>query len=165
LDELAAGVDDWYQAQVLPQLSNQLEYVGILVRKFDSHDGDLISTIHTSVFGGFFGDAHSANIADRIWFYSSRAPDRIRNSNFIPGVPKDVVELNTVNTSWRALNRDAYINLIDLAAGFGTFPAWRWVCASAWNNGTLRTTQRVLRTDLIRYLRPTVAQRRKRIPA
>jgi hypothetical protein len=164
LDSLAAGVDGWYQSEMIGNLSVDIEYVGVLIRKWDDHDGDLTSSIHTSVFGGESDEAHSANVASRIWFQSARGPDFVMNSNFVAGVPKDKVSLNTVDITWRSAVRNAYIDLIDLAAGFGTFPAWRWVCASAWDAGSLRTVQHARRTDFIMHKSPYVAQRRKRLP-
>lgn len=164
LAALAQGVFDWHTAQALPFLSSSLQLAVVEAFDWTSSPSPTIVAAGTPTNGGASADAHSANVADRIWFYSAASPDRIRNSNFVPGIPKDVVQLNTVDATFRTAIRNAYINLIDLASVFGPFPAWRWVCASSWSAGSLRTTQRVLRTDFIRYKRPWVAQRRDRLP-
>lgn len=164
LAALAQGVFDWYVAEALPYLSSSLQLAAVEAFDWTSTPSPTIAVAGTPTNGGASVEAHSANVADRIWFYSAAAPDRIRNSNFITGIPKDAVTINTVDQTFRASLRDAYVDLIDLAAAFGPFPAWRWVCASAWDAGSLRTEQRVLRTDFIRYNRPWVAQRRKRLP-
>lgn len=164
LAALAEGVYLWYTAQALPFLSSALQLAVVVALDWSADPSPNVVSAGIAVPGGGSADCHSTNVADRIWFYSAAAPDRIRNSNFVPGLPKDVVSLNTVDPTFRGAISDAYINLIDLASGFGPFPAWRWVCASSWEAGTLRTTQRVLRTDFIRYKRPWVAQRRRRLP-
>lgn len=161
---LAQGVYDWYTSQVLVSLSSSLQLAVVEALDWSADPSPDIEVAGTPINGSGSAECHSANVADRIWFYSSLNLTRIRNSNFVPGIPKDVVSLNTVDQAFRSNVGDAYINLIDLASGFGPFPAWRWVCASSWDSGALRTTQRVLRTDFIRYLRPTVAQRRRRLP-
>jgi len=164
LQALCDGVYGWYTGQVLPLLSSDLQLAAVEGFDWTADPSPITAATGPAVNGGSAVESHSANVADRIWFYSSASPDRIRNSHFIPGIPTDKVNLNTVDITFRSDVRDGYINLIDLAASFGSFPAWRWVCASAWEAGSLRTEQRVLRTDFIRYKRPWVAQRRKRLP-
>jgi len=161
---LAQGVYDWYTAQALPFLSSSLQLAVVEALDWTAEPSPDIEAAGSPINGGAGVDAHSANVADRIWFYSAAGPDRIRNSNFVPGIPKDAVSLNTVDTTFRTHIRNAYINLIDLAGTFGGGLGWKWVCASSWDAGGLRTVQRVLRTDFIRYKRPWVAQRRKRLP-
>lgn len=164
LQALADGCTAWYVEEVLPVLSSSLRLELVTATDWTSSTPPPASFTIPGVAGGGSVDSHSANVADRIWFKSAFNGGYIRNSNFVPGIPKDRVSLNTVDTAFRTTVRNAYTDLIDLAAGFGPFPAWRWVCASAWLAGSLRVTQRVLRTDFISYKRPYVAQRRKRLP-
>jgi len=161
---LAVGVEAWHRTQMMPLLSSSLTLVQVEAFDWTVAPSPIIAIQASGTAGSDSSPGLSANVADRIWFISALNNGRIRNSNFIAGVPEDKVDLNTVSVTWRSAVRDAYINLIDLAASFGPFPAWRWVCASSWDNGSLRLTQRVLRTDFIVFKRPWVAQRRKRLP-
>lgn len=164
LTDLAQGVFDWHVAELLPVLSSSLELLFVSAQDWTASPTPSAVTAGTPTAGSGSADAHSANVADRVWFISAFNGGRIRNSNFVPGIPKDAVNLNTVDPTFRTTVRNAYVDLIDLASGFGSFPAWRWVCASAWLDNSLRTTQRVLRTDFIVYKRPYTAQRRDRLP-
>lgn len=164
LGALAQGVYDWHTSQVLPNLSSALQLAAVEAFEWNASPSPRIAVVNTVANGGASADTHSANIADRVWFYSSFNQGRIRNSHFIPGIPKDVVDTNRVLTPFRTAIFNAYVNLIDLASGFGSFPAWRWVCASSWNAGNLRSSLLARRTDFIVFKRPFVAQRRKRLP-
>lgn len=161
---LAVGVDSWFRAQVLPFLSSSLTLVQVEAHDWTSFPSPIVAIQSSGAAGGASADSHSANVAFRVWFYSSFNEGRIRNSNFIPGIPKDAVALNTIDPAFQAHMFDAYVNLIDLAFGFGPSPAWRWVCSSSINQGVLRAEQLARRTDFIRFPRPFVAQRRSRLP-
>lgn len=165
MQNLVDGVATWHVEQILPFLSHELLLGTVIGREWTGGSPGFPFLSIVNLVGGDPDGSSSANVADRIWFKSAYSTRYIRNSHFIPGVPRDKIDLNTVDSSWRSSIRDGYINLIDLAPVFGPFPAWRWMCASSWDAGSLRTTQLVLRTDLISYKRPWVAQRRKRLPA
>lgn len=161
---LAVGVETWHRTQVMPFLSSSLTLTQVEAHDWTSSPSPIIAIQASGTTGGASADAQSANVAFRVWFYSSFNEGRIRNSNFISGIPKDAVALNTVDPVFQAHMFDAYVNLIDLAFGFGVSPAWRWVCASAEDHGNLRSTQLARRTDFIRFPRRFVAQRRSRLP-
>lgn len=161
---LAQGVYDWHTSEVLPHLSSSLQLAVVEALEWSADPSPDIQVAGTPVNGGGSSDSHSANVADRIWFLPDSSGGRLRNSNFVPGIPKDAVSLNTVDATFRTSIRNAYIDLIDLAAGFGPFPAWRWVCTSSIDAGSPRSEQAAFRVDFIRYLSPYVAQRRKRLP-
>lgn len=161
---LAVGVEAWHRLQVMPLLSSALTLVQVEASDWTTTPSPLIAIQASGTSGGASSDGHSANVADRVWFLSSFSQGRIRNSNFIPGIPKDAVDLNTVSSTFRSGIFDAYVNLIDLAAVFGVFPAWRWACSSSWDHGALRSVQLARRIDFVVFKKPTVAQRRRRLP-
>lgn len=164
LDNLAIGIDAWYQAEMLPWLSQDLEYRGVLTTKWDDHIGDLISELHTSVLGGSTDKSYSANVAVRVVFKGASNQTFPNNSNFVPGIPDGAVTGNVVELYFRSALFNAYVDLIDLAVGWGDFPAWRWVITSRQLNYAWRTAQDFARTDFIRFPSPYVAPRRRRLP-
>lgn len=164
LDALAAGVDSWYQGEILPWLSQDLTYVGVLAEKWDSAPGDLISAIHTSVPGGSSDKSYSANVAVRVRFKGDSSQTFPDNANFVPGIPDGAVDGNIVQAFFKTALSSGYADLIDLAAGFGGFPGWRWVITSRFVAGNWRTTQELARTDLISVPSPYVNPRRRRLP-
>jgi|ERR1051325_5458951 hypothetical protein len=161
---LAVGVEEWHRLQVMPLLSSSLTLVQVEAHDWTSFPPPSAAIQVSGTSGSASADSHSANVAVRVWFYSSFNQGRIRNSNFVAGIPKDAVALNTVNPTFRDAVFDAYVNLIDLAFHFGPTPAWRWVCASAEHLGALRSAQLARQVDFIRFKRPFVAQRRSRLP-
>lgn len=163
LDNLAAGVDAWVQTSLLPFLSIDLTYVGVLATKWDDHVGDLISEIHTSVAGGNISSSMSANVAVRVAFNAADPELFRRNSNFVPGIAKDDVLLNTYSSALRDALHEAYSAIIDLAAGWGPFPAWRWVVTSRRADNDWRTEQLFRRADGPLFPSPYVSPRRHRL--
>ena len=164
LDALAAGADAWVTSELLPWLGSDLEYVGVLAEKWDDHQGDLFSAIHTSVLGGNTSGTHSANVSIRVAFKGSTDQTFPNNANFVPGIPLDSVQLNEYTLAIRNRLFDAYVDVIDLAAAWGSFPAWRWVVTSRQLGHAWRTVQAYARTDFIRFPSPYVSPRRRRLP-
>jgi hypothetical protein len=164
LQDLADGVAAWHVAEVLPLLSSDIELLSVLAEKWDDHVGDIFAQSHVNLLGGSATQSHSANVAVKIRFKGSTAQTWRDGSNFVPGIPIDVVNLNTVDHTFAEALRFAYVDLIDLASGFGPFPAWRWVITSQVLDGSPRTTQAFARTDFPRVRELPVAQRRKRLP-
>lgn len=162
LQELADGLFLLYTANVMPLLSDQI--VCVLVRATDWTVSGGISeiTFFSGVNGGLNSGVHSANVAARLMFISAQLPPSIRNYNFVPGIDKSVVSLNTFDATWANDLRLAYALIPDAAPTWGTFPAWQWVCTSQEEAGSPRTTQLAARTDFTR-VKSTVSQRRKRL--
>jgi len=163
LQALADGVAAWHVAEVLPLLSSDIELLSVLAVKWDDHAGDTFAQSDVHLFGGTAVQSHSANVAVKIRFKGSTAQTWRDGSNFVPGIPVDAVNLNRVEHTFAEALRFAYVDLIDLAAVFGPFPAWRWVITSQFLDGSARTTQAFARTDFPRVRELPVAQRRKRL--
>jgi len=163
LDALVSGVATWHTTQVLPNLAIELEHVSVIAADWTADPAPFTAHISTTLNGGNSSGCHSANVAVRVVFKGSSAQTFPSNSNFVPGIPKDAVSLNTYTTTFRDAIFDAYVNLIDLASGFGPFPAWRWVITSRQLDNTWRADQAFARTDFIRFPSPVVSPRRRRL--
>lgn len=164
LQALADGVADWHTTSILPALSSDLELLSVIASKWDDHIGDIFAQADVHLFGGSAVGSHSANVAVKIRFKGSTAQTWRDGSNFVPGIPVDMVNLNQVDHTFAEALRFGYVDLIDAAAVFGPFPAWRWVITSQVLAGVPRATQAFARTDFPRVRELPVAQRRKRLP-
>jgi hypothetical protein len=164
LDALAAGVAAWHTAQVMPLLSDQLQLAAVEAKDWTADPPPLLSVVTPLINGGNTSGCHSANVSIRVVFKGSTAQTFPNNANFVPGIPLDGVDTNTVAMAIRNDLFDAYVNLIDLASVFGIFPAWRWVITSRQLNYAWRSTQALARTDFIQFPSPYVAPRRRRLP-
>lgn len=165
LQALSDGVYAWHTTQVLPHLSSDIQLAAVEVKDWTTDPPFFIAVTGPPANGGSGSPSHSANVAIRVFFKGASNQTWPDNCNFVPGIPKDAVELNTVTDAFADLLFDAYVNLIDLAAGFGPFPAWRWVVTSSILDGVPRAFMPAARADFIRVRKRPVAQRRKRLPS
>jgi len=161
--DLASGVYSWHSDQVMPLLATELELIGVRVTDWQHSAGFVVDFGTGTVPGGNGSGSHSANVSYRLRFVPSSNGYPTINSNFVPGIPRDSVDGNLIDTTFRTAIRNAYINLIDLAAGFGPFPAWRWVVTSQVHDLAPRTEQAFFRTDFIQTPSIYISPRRRRI--
>lgn len=163
LQALADGVVAWHTSQLMPYLGNDLELVGALAEAWDSSPPPLQALSTTSVFGGAAVKSCSANVAVKVTLKGSSAQTFPNNRSFVPGIPIDQVTENSYSAEIQDAIFEAYVALIDLASGFGVFPAWRWVIASSIVAGGLRSHLAIARMDFVRFSSRIVNQRRRRI--
>lgn len=163
VDALAAGVGTWHAGQVMPHLSDQLQLAAVEAKDWTADPSPFLGVVAPLVNGGNSSGSHSANVSYRVRFKPSSLAPRLYNSNFLCGIPRDAVATNLVDPSWVELIFDAYVNLIDLAAGFGPFPAWRWVATSQIQDLAYRSEQFAARVDFIQFPNPYISPRRRRI--
>ena len=165
LQNLADGVSAWYQSDLLPALGNDLLFLGAEAHAWDSSPPPIFAVSSASVLGGAPVKSCSANIAVAVTLKGSTAQTFPNNHSFVPGIPIDQVEGNEYSSALQHAIFEAYVHLIDLAVGFGPFPAWRWVVASSWTSGSLRTHLAFARMDFVRFRSRRVSQRRRRLRA
>jgi hypothetical protein len=163
LDNLALGVASHIEAQLLPFLSSELRLRRVEASDWTVDPASFIARRVVGVDGGGSADCHSANVAVRVVFKGTTDQTFPNNSNFIPGIPKDQVTLNTYVDTIRDAIFECYVNLIDAAAVFGPFPAWRWVVTSRQLDNAFRTEQLFVSTSLVLFTSPYVAPRRRRL--
>lgn len=164
LDALAIGLYSWHATDIMPHLSSDLTLLGVGAQDWNSFPPPFTSSQGTPIAGGNTSGSHSANVAIRVLFKGDNSQTFPSNSNFIPGIPLDAVNLNRYTTAIRNVIFDAYVRLTDLTFHFGVHPGWRWNITSRQLNNAWRTTQDFARTDHIRFPSPYVSPRRRRLP-
>jgi hypothetical protein len=163
LQALADGVAAWHTAQVLPYLSSDIELDYIAVTDWSGSAPGIVALNILHIPGGDGSGCHSANVSLRVRFKGTSSRPRTYNANFIPGIPYDGVNDNTLDLTFKTHIRNAYINLIDLAFHFGPTPAWQWVVTSFVADLAYRSTQLATRTDFIAIPSDYISPRRRRI--
>jgi len=163
LQALSDGVAAWHADQLLPHLSAGLTLVAVLAEKWDTAAGDIHARTDVNAAGSDGSGIHSANVSFRVRFKGSSALPRTYNSNFLAGIPRGQVATNLVSPGFVDAVFNAYVNLIDLADGFGPFPAWEWVVTSRRLDNAWRSVQAFARTDFIQTPNIYVSPRRRRI--
>lgn len=142
LDALTTGLLAFWAAQVMPVLSSQLELARVRSRDWSADPPPLLSIVDTSVFGGNVSPSYSANVAVVVPFRWPLNSARLkRNKHYVPGIPDDAVELNSVQLAFAEALFDAYVLLIDDAPFFNPSNRWRWSVASAFSGGDQRDEQ------------------------
>lgn len=160
---LAGGVFTWHSTQVMPLLASELTLGEVKATDWTASGGPTEVFATVGVPGGNTSGCHSANVSYRVRFKGTSNAPRLYNSNFVPGIPLDAVNLNKIEDSFKDALFDAYVNLIDLASGFGPFPAWRWVVTSQIEDKTPRSEQAAFRMDFVQMPSPYISPRRRRI--
>lgn len=160
LTAVGAGVGSWAAANLMPWLSQDIRLLEI--RTYDAtvaYPGPQVITF-VGVDGGEPDGSHSANIAVKIEFQTQTPPALWLNWNFIPGIPKNAVSLNTIEPAFITHIQNAYITLLDVFSLF----VYRWEATAAVVDGVPLSTRDHFRIDHPRIRRKTVSQRRTRLP-
>lgn len=159
LAAIGGGVADWCAANVVPQLSKDIRFLG--TRAYDAtvpYPGPQIQTV-VGVDGGVDDESHSANTALKVSFQTVHPPGKWMNWNFLGGIPKSAVSLNTVDEGYMAAVSDAYVVLLDVFSLF----VYRWEATRAIVRGLPLATRDHFRIDHIRARTGKVSQRRTRL--
>lgn len=128
--EAADGVAQWYIDWVLPYLSDQLTFSVVELRDWSTSARPIVAVSNPNLPGGTSGYAHSANVSIRVPF---RWPSNRRgrqNSNFLPGIPGDAIDVNDLQPYFADAMFDAYVALIDEPPGWSPGNNWNWVVTS-----------------------------------
>ena len=138
---LTNGVANWWTANLLPYLSDQLSTAIVLGRDWSGGaPGPSIVTGVTQA-GGVAGAAYSANVSVVVPFKWPLGFRLKRNKNYVPGIPDAGIVLNTVQPVFNDMLFEGYAALVDAARLFYPALNWRWVVTSAYVGGTQRATQ------------------------
>jgi len=131
---LLANVSDWWQTQVVPQLSNNFSSVRVTATDLTTISGPSIEQA-TAAVGGVAVEAAPNNVAACVSFRTASRGRSFRGRNFVPGIPNSLITLNTLDSAFISALLDAYTLLV----GAGTFlPGWQWVVVSRQNAGVVR---------------------------
>jgi len=140
LDGLAFGLYHWHNDNILPFLSNQITFAAVKVYDWSADPPPLISGAGLSELGGTIDLVHSANVALRVNFRWPLGVRERMNCNFVPGVPMGGVDLNTPIDPFLDGIWEGYAALVDAARLFPPVFNWRWVVASSYDAGALRSS-------------------------
>jgi len=163
LGELLAGLAAWHTDFIMPCLSQDLTLEKVTVSDWASDPPPLLFTTFPNVSGGVASDSHSANVSIRVAFRGTSEQNFPNNANFVPGIPKDNVLLNTYDDTIRTALFEGYVALIDLAGEFSPSNTWRWVITSRRVDNDWRTEQLALRTVEVLFPSVYVSPRRRRL--
>jgi hypothetical protein len=156
---LARGVQEVIGTLLMPYLASELTLFRTFATPWSAPGQVPFLYDAVSYSGGNTSGSHSANVGILTRTLSARAPRAILNWNFVPGIPKDEVDLNTYTMSIRGRIVDAYSELFDTLRGVG----WTRVCVSQVSAGAPRSSAYALRADIIQFPVPTVVQIRRRL--
>lgn len=165
IDALGVGLASHFETQLLPFLSSSCSLVRVDIRDWTVDPPGFINITNVFAAGGGNADSHSANVAIRVRFNGTSNQTFRDNANFIGGIPKDQVTLNTYSDAIRSGIFECYVDLIDDAPTFGGVAGWRWVITSRQENKVFRAIQAQSRTVDILFPSPYTSPRRKRLPA
>jgi hypothetical protein len=159
LESAQLAVFLWWRDDMLPLLSRELVWFGMQVKSLETEDGPLIWVPFDEPFnGGRITGAPPVSVSARLNLQVSAPPGGLKGCMFLPGIPQDQVNQNTLSNQWRADVFEGANRLIDAAPIQG----WRWVVSSRQHNRVDRPSRVSWRVVTASITSPYVAQRRKR---
>lgn len=159
------GVALWWTTNILPALSHELTTASVVASDWTADPPPNIAVTIVNTAGGDSGESSSANVAVVVPFLWPLGISLKKNKNYVGGIPESAIDLNTPTAAIRDVLYEGYAALIDAARLFAPVLHWRWVGASAWVNGNLRSQQlyyEIQGPQLNRQF--LLGQRRKRLP-
>lgn len=159
LTAVGSGVAFWARDNLVPLLSNRCTFLG--TRAYDAtvaYPGPQVVT-SMSVPGGILFQSHSANVCIKVSFQTFNPPGRWLNWNFVGGIPRNKIFLNTVAPSYANDLKNAYVVLLDVFSLF----VYRWSATVAVVDGVPLSERTAYRIDHIKARTGYVSQRRTRM--
>ena len=159
LTAIGVGVRSWATTSLMPLLSRDIRLLSI--RAYDAtvaYPGPQVTT-SVGVDGGFADDSLSANVAIKLSFQTETPPAKWLNWNFVAGIPKSAVNLNTIDTTYATNLKFAYDDLLDRFSLF----VYRWEATAAVVGSVPLSTRDHFRIDRAECRSPYVSQRRTRL--
>lgn len=163
VDALASAAATYWAANMLALQADAVELTLVRAVSWDTPGVGVTGFVTPNLFGGVAEQAYGASVAIRLTFETSLGSGIYRNGNFFGGLPDSAVDVNALESGYVAALREAYIGVIDQAAGWGSFPAWRWVAVSLVDGGSLRTEMDIARIDHVHVFSPYVSPQRRRV--
>lgn len=162
---LADGLHAWYVSSILPALSHDLILYQTRVTDWTASPPGDIAEHFGAVQGSNLSGCHSANVAVVVPFRWPIGLRLKRNKHYVPGIPLDQVQLNTVSDELSDVLFEGYAALVDAARDFYPALTWRWRVASAYEAGAARSEQFVRSSQGPGQRLPyKIGQRRRRLP-
>lgn len=139
MDDLAPAVSSFWASGLMPLLAPELELQLVRCRSWDDPFVPLTSFTTPLVSGGASSPTHSANVAIHVLFEWTQPFNNRPNGNFVPGIPRDEVDVNVYSAAIAHDLFEFYVSLIDGARTWGPTEPWYWVNVSLVSNSVLRT--------------------------
>ena len=136
LQALGAAVNDYWITNMMPLLANSLVFVGSVCYDWTTDIGPAVST-PASEAGGIATAPMPNNVAFCISFLTGGRGKSSRGRNFVPGIPRERVELvNRVTAGFATDLVDAYVGIL----GSAMDADWAWSVVSFFTAGAPRST-------------------------
>lgn len=136
LGNLTGLVGNWVTAFLTPLLSENWTCTRVTGLDLTTATGPT-AEVAVAAEGEVVAEAVPNNVAACVSFRSGLAGRSFRGRNYVPAIPNNQVNLNTIDPSLVTALCDAYANMI----GAGTFaPGWQWGVVSRRTAGALRPT-------------------------
>jgi len=163
LDELVPLVTDFWNAGLMPYLSNELTLEQVRCTSWDDPYNYLSAATIPLTVGGIISPSHSANVAVKVTLQPP-INRRIRpGANFVPGIPISEVDVNTYSPELAFRLFEHYAALIDAARTWGATEPWYWVVVSLVEDYAPRPSMLFYRCIGPILLSPYVTQQRHRL--
>jgi len=123
IQSLNTNLTSWFQLSIAPLLSENWSSVAVHSRALNVPNGFVVDQGAAAV-GGVANEAAPNNVAGCISFRTGIAGRSFRGRNYVPGVPNNLITLNTMDSAFMLDVLSAY-NL--LLPGGGALPGgWIW---------------------------------------
>lgn len=168
IQSLTTNLVDWFNLALTPNLSEDWTSVAVHSRGLNVPEGFIVDTSTGSVVGGATIEAAPNNVAACISFRTGFAGRSFRGRNYVPGIPNDQVNLNTLEPDWMLAVKAAYDLL--LPAGTALPGGWEWVIVSRFSgvdvngNPIPRTVATVTLVVSTLFTNAIVDSQRRRLP-
>ena len=170
LAALVEAVNAFIVDQLLPFLGNTIKLVRLVGVLLDAADSLIyISTTDLPQFGGASGEAAPNNVSVAVSLRTAERGRSKRGRNYIPGIPKDLIDESTVGSGSITAYESAYAGLITIGGDDG----FEQVIVSRYSGFTIvdgkkhptpRTTAVITPVTSAVILDATVDSQRRRLP-
>ena len=120
INDLLTAINTTIQASLLPFLGNTIKLIRLVGTLLDAADSlAAVLAVSPPVAGGAAGEAAPNNVSITMSLRTANRGRSFRGRNYIPGIPRDLIDENEVGSGSVAAYEDAYSALMDAGADFG----------------------------------------------
>jgi|SRR5215216_734485 len=158
--DLAIALDLWFSGAILPTLSESYFYSQVICRDLTSEFAVTGSSNVNQGTGGNPSEPAPNNVAGCISFRTGFVGRSFRGRNYVPGIPNDMLNKNTLDSDFTDAIVSGYTDLITAANAAG----WVWVVCSFQANGAPRAAGLPTAVSSAMFVDQTVDSQRRRLP-
>lgn len=150
----------WWRDWMLPHLSHELFFVANQATDVSVVGGAVVRfELDPPLRGELVTASQPANVAFRVNYSTTKVRSPTVGCLFVPGIPDDRLVINTMDAEWVRAVVEATTELVDWIEHYN----WRWVVASKWLDGSLRSQAHPYRVNHTFASGRIVGQRRRRL--